>query len=59
MIKLINKITGTDMWVADSRVAEYLARGHKLAPSPVSKPEKATPAEMAAVRKRVIKKKSG
>lgn len=42
MIKLINRITGTTMWVADNRAAEYLARGHKLAPVPGEKPEKPT-----------------
>jgi hypothetical protein len=31
MIKLINKTTGTPMWVADERVNEYLAAGHKSA----------------------------
>jgi hypothetical protein len=58
LIKLINKTTGTDMWVADSRLAEYLAQGHRLAPAPGGKPEKATPSEMAAVR-RAGKKKTG
>ena len=41
MRKFINKFTGTEMWVADSRVEEYKAAGHALAaPSPV-KPTKA------------------
>jgi len=42
MRKFINKFTGGDMWVADSRVEEYKAAGHVLAaaPSPV-KPTKA------------------
>ena len=31
MILLINKFTGTEMWVAENRVAEYLAAGHKPA----------------------------
>lgn len=31
MVRLINKLTGGDMWVADARVDEYLAAGHKLA----------------------------
>ena len=34
MIRLINALTGTDMWVHESRLDEYLARGHKLAPAP-------------------------
>ena len=40
MIKLINKVTNTPMWVADDRVEEYKAAGHKLAASPVEKPAK-------------------
>ena len=31
MIKLINKFTGTEMYVAENRVQEYLAAGHKPA----------------------------
>lgn len=31
MVKMIDRLTGTDMWVAESRVDEYLAAGHKLA----------------------------
>lgn len=31
MIKLINKLTGSVMWVADERKDEYLAAGHRLA----------------------------
>ena len=43
MIELINKTTGTTMWVADSRLEEYLAAGHKLAAEksvPTEKEEK-------------------
>lgn len=31
MMKMINGFTGTEMWVADDRVEEYKAAGHKLA----------------------------
>ena len=31
MIKLINRVTGSVMWVADDRAEKYLAAGHKLA----------------------------
>ena len=31
MIRLINKVTGTEMMVAENRVAKYLAAGHRLA----------------------------
>ena len=34
MVKLINAQTGTVMYVHESRLEEYLARGHKLAPAP-------------------------
>lgn len=51
MIKLINRITGTPMWVADDRVVDYLARGHILAPVPGEKPEKPAKAKKPAARK--------
>lgn len=38
MVKLINKTTGTPMWVADERADEYKAAGHILAAKPVEKP---------------------
>ena len=41
MIKLVNRTTGTDMWVHPSRLDEYLAAGHRLAAPP--KPEKKDP----------------
>ena len=42
MIKLINKITGGEMWVAEARLDKYLAAGHKLAAQvPSEKPAKA------------------
>lgn len=31
MIRLISKISHTEMWVAEDRVYEYLAAGHTLA----------------------------
>jgi hypothetical protein len=40
MIKMVNRITGTEMWVADNRVGEYMAAGHKLAVEPAEKPAK-------------------
>lgn len=38
MIKFINKLTGSEMWVAEDRKEEYLKAGHKLPGEP--KPEK-------------------
>lgn len=35
MIKLINNLTGTEMWISEDRLSEYLAAGHKLAAAPV------------------------
>lgn len=39
MVKMINKRTGTAFWVAEDRVEEYKAAGHKLAATP-SAPKK-------------------
>lgn len=51
MVGFINKITGTHMWVAEERKAEYLAAGHKLVAS-----AKAEPAEEKPVKKTTKKK---
>ena len=40
MIKLINCLTGSAMWVHESRLDEYLAAGHKLAAAPKPAPKK-------------------
>lgn len=42
MIKLINYHTGTEMWVSEDRLNEYLAAGHKLAAIPVKEEVKPT-----------------
>lgn len=43
MVKMINGLFGTEMWVSEDRVEEYLAAGHKLAAAPVPvKPAKKT-----------------
>lgn len=39
MIRLINKLTGSVMWVDPARKAEYLAAGHRLAAGPEAAPE--------------------
>ncbi len=31
MVRFINGVTGTEMWVHETRVEEYKAAGHKLA----------------------------
>lgn len=41
-VKIIHRITGTPMWVADAEVDKFLAAGHKLAAQvPSEKPAKA------------------
>lgn len=47
MIKLINATTGGETWVHESRVEEYLERGHKLAPLPAPPEKKRAPAKRA------------
>lgn len=37
MVRFINKLTGGDMWVHESRVEEYKAAGHTPAAAPVEK----------------------
>lgn len=41
MVKLINRLTGGTMWVADDRKEEYIAAGHKPAASSSEKPAEA------------------
>ena len=43
MVKLINAQTGTVMYVHESRLEEYLAKGHKLPdpPPPPPRPKRA------------------
>lgn len=40
MVKFINRLTGTEMYVDESRKDEYLAAGHKLALDTIKKPVK-------------------
>ena len=49
MIEFINRMTGTRMWVADSRVDEYLAAGHTLA---VDTPDDEKPTKPTKRRRR-------
>ena len=53
MVKMINKHFGTEMLVAEDRVEEYKAAGHKLAASDTEK----KPAEEAPKSKPKAKKK--
>ena len=55
MIKFINSLTGTEMFVADDRKEEYLAAGHVLAVNPPVKAKKAETV-IEEPKKEVIKK---
>ena len=50
-VKMINKVYGNEMWVADDRVEEYKTAGHKLAVVPTEKP-----AEKPKAKKKTAKK---
>ena len=43
MVKFINKTTGTEMLVANDRVEEYKAAGHRLAADLGTKPRRSEP----------------
>lgn len=51
MVKFINRLTGNEMWVAEDRVEEYKAAGHKPAASDT------VPAEMPKKQARKTSKK--
>ena len=55
MIRMINGLTGSTMWVAESRLDEYLGAGHKLA-SPPAKPAPAEPVKRPPTKKTTTKK---
>ena len=56
MVAFINTLTGTDMLVADDRVEEYLAAGHKLAADFYGKTEKAEAVKEEPKKKAPTKK---
>lgn len=60
MIKLINAVTGTVMYVAENRVAEYLAEGHRPAvevpPAPPLPKKKPAAKKKAPTKKGTTKK---
>ena len=53
MIKLIHARTGGELWVHESRLDEYLAAGHKIAPPP-KPPVNSAP---APEKKKTVKKR--
>lgn len=58
MIKLINRMTNTEMWVADERKDEYLAAGHVLAAEISAKPTETVEAKEEQPKKAATKKKT-
>ena len=58
MVAMVNKITGTKMYVADDRVLEYKAMGHEIySPKPIREIEKIDVADKGAVAQKRTKKK--
>ena len=55
MVKFINRLTGGEMWVAEDRVEEYKAAGHKPA-APAEKSEKPAPRSRPKTAKTGTKK---
>lgn len=49
---MINRLSGGDMWVAEDRVAEYLAAGHKLPAAPPAEEPAAAPEKPKTRRKK-------
>lgn len=52
MVEFINKLTGGTMWVADNRVEEYKAAGHKLAAVPEANKSTKKPADKKGTTKK-------
>lgn len=55
MVKFINNSFGTEMWVAEDRVDEYKAAGHKPVAESAPVPTKEEPKESKTVKKTVKK----
>lgn len=51
MVKFINRYTGNEMFVAEDRVDEYKAAGHRLAEEKKPVVKAAAPAKKAPVKK--------
>lgn len=48
MVRMINRLTGGDMWVHETRAESYIAAGHRLA---AAAPGKQEPVEKAKKKK--------
>lgn len=51
MVEFINAMTGGPMWVHESRVEEYLARGHKIADEKTAAALKKAPKKKPTAKK--------
>lgn len=58
MVKFINCITGTEMLVANDRVEEYKAAGHRLAADLGTKPSKEEPKQEKVEAAPAVSKKT-
>ena len=56
MVRLINATTGTDMWVANERLNEYMAAGHKPAADATEAQSDAKTAPAKTAKKKTAKK---
>lgn len=56
MVKLINWLTGADMYVAEDRLEEYLKAGHKLPRNEEPKKAPAAAEKKPSSRKKTAKK---
>ena len=59
MIRMINRLTGTEMYVAESRKEEYLSAGHRLADVPCDTPVKRKESGEEKPKKKANTKKKG
>lgn len=57
MVKMINRLFGTTMWVAENRVEEYKAAGHRLAAEPPKPAEPTMEPEPQEPKERKRKKR--
>ena len=56
MIRLIHRDTGISFWVHESRLDEYLARGHRLPSPPQPLPPPPRESEEAAAPRKTARK---
>lgn len=57
MVKMVNRLTGTVMYVDESRVDEYMGRGHTLPPVPTTEEKPKAEKPKVEPKKRPQKKK--